>query len=85
MIKDFKQYDRVEIGFLRQRLFGLMWSTMTLTQSTIKILERLTLYRALPEAEDVASLTDNLHNAFNAYTFITRSQVWQDIDDNEPD
>lgn len=72
-----------DIATLRQRLFRLLWSSMTLSNSTIKILERLTIQLAPPEHEDIADLTDRLHEAFNAYSFLTRSTLWQDIEDAE--
>ena len=72
---------------LNQRLFRILWGAMALEQSTIKILERATLHGAPPEAEDAADLTDRLHELFNAYSFLTRIKIWQEIDndvDDEP-
>ena len=66
---------------LRQRLFRILWGAIALEQSTIKILERATLHCAPPEAEDAADLTDRLHELFNAYSFLTRIKIWQDIED----
>ena len=70
-------------GCLAQRLHRLLWSTISLEQSTIKILERLTLLRTPPELEDVAELCDRLHETFNAYSFLTRCNGWHDLDDEE--
>lgn len=79
--KVYKTCSTQEIATLRQRLFRILWSAFALEQTTIKILERLTMLRTLPEDEDVADLTDRLHETFNAYTFLTRSQAWHDIED----
>ena len=68
---------------LTQRLHRLLWSSLALQDSTIKILERLTLQREPPEPIDVASLTDRLHEVFNAYSFLTRCNGWHDIDDEQ--
>ena len=76
-----------DTGALVQRLYRILWGAMALEQSTIKILERATLHLAPPEPVDAADLTDRLHELFNAYSFLTRVKLWQDVDndvDNEP-
>ena len=60
-----------------------MYASLALEQSTIKILERTTLHRLEPELEDVADLTDRLHEVFNAYSFLTKCNGWHDLDDDE--
>jgi len=82
MSTNYEFSDR-DLAALRQRLFRLLWSALALENSTIKILERTTLLCVPPEATDVADLTDRLHEAFNAYSFITRLPIWHDADDNE--
>jgi len=71
-----------ELGALKQRLFRLLWATITLEQSTIKILERTSLYVALPEPADVADLTDRIHEAFNAFAQLRKTSIWLDVDDD---
>jgi len=73
--------ETTNLACVRQRLFRLLWSATSLEQSTIKILERITLHSALPESVDVADLTDRLHETFNAYSFLTRCNGWLDLDD----
>jgi len=73
--------NEYDFGCVNQRLLRVLWSSITLTQSTIKILERITLHRAPPEPVDVADLTDRLHEVFNAYSFLTRCTGWHDLDD----
>ena len=70
---------------MKQRLLRLLWSSFALQQSTIKILEKLTLEIAPPERADVADLTDRLHEVFNAYSFLTRCNGWHDLDDEQPE
>ncbi len=74
-------YRKENLAALRGRLFRLLWSALALENSTIKILERTTLHCEPPEAADVADLTDRLHEAFNAYSFLTRLPEWHDLDD----
>lgn len=81
-IMEIKLEETVDVAALRQRLYRLLWSSMALTQSTTKVLERITVFRVLPEDEDVADLTDRLHETFNAYSFITRCKLWQDVDED---
>lgn len=81
--RNIKLEDTQTVATLRQRLFRVLWSSIALQQSTIKILERLTINFAPPEPEDVADLTDRLHETFNAYSFLTRSGLWHDLDDDE--
>jgi len=73
-----RDYDNADLATLRSRLFRLLWSALALENSTIKILERTTLLCVPPEAEDIADLVDRLHEAFNAYSFLTRCIAWQD-------
>jgi len=75
-------YKEVDVAALRQRLFRILWSALALENSTIKILERTTLHCVPPEAEDVAELTDRLHELFNSYSFLTRTTIWQDACDD---
>ena len=63
----------------------VLWSTLALNQSTIKILERITVLEVDPDHEDVADLTDRLHEVFNAYSFLTRCNGWHDLDDEQYD
>ena len=80
------KYDGIsdaDLPCLRQRLLRLLWSAMALQQSTIKILERITLHNEPPEPVGVADLTDRLHETFNAYSFLTRCNGWHDIDEDE--
>ncbi len=70
-----------DLACVTQRLLRLLYATLALEQSTIKILERTTLHREVPEPVDVASLTDRLHEVFNAYSFLTRCNGWHDLDD----
>ena len=72
-----------DLACVTQRLLRLLWSAMALQQSTIKILERITLHSEPPEPVDVADLTDRLHETFNAYSFLTRCNGWHDLDDDE--
>ena len=77
-----KRYtENQDLAALRQRLFRLLWSAMTLEQSTIKILERTTLYRERPEPADIADVTDRLHEVFNAFQQATKVTLWHDFDD----
>ncbi len=76
-----KLRDTQEVAVLRQRLWRLIWSSLALEQSTIKILERLSLHLAPPEEADVADVTDRLHEVFNAYSFLTRTTLWHELDD----
>ncbi len=70
-----------DLACVNQRLLRVLWSAMALQQSTIKILERITLHRAPPEHEDVADITDRLNEVFNSYSFLTRCNGWHDLDD----
>lgn len=72
----------VDIAALRQRLFRLIWSSIALQQSTIKILERLTIHLAPPESVDVAETKDRLAEIFNSYAYLTKVILW-DEDDQE--
>lgn len=78
-----KSYEKVpkDLACVNQRLLRILWSAMALQQSTIKILERITLLHEPPEPVDVADLTDRLHETFNAYSFLTRCNGWHDLDD----
>ncbi len=78
-----KLKDSTDIACVRQRLMRVLWSTLALQQSTIKILERITILGVAPDHEDVADLTDRLHESFNAYSFLTRCNGWHDLDDDE--
>ncbi len=80
-----KVKNNPDLACVRQRLFRILWSAVALEQSTIKILERTTLHSAPPEPEDVADLTDRLHETFNAYSFLTRCNGWHDLDDELED
>jgi len=75
--------DTADLAALRQRLFRVFWSAMSLEQSTIKILERTTLHSVPPDLEDIADLTDRLHETFNAFTFLQRITLWQDTELDE--
>ncbi len=70
--------DQESLPALRQRLFRLLWGAMALEQSTIKILERITLHNEPPAPEDVADVTDRLHELFNTFSFLTRIPTWHD-------
>ncbi len=78
-----KRLTYEELACLRQRLYRVMWSSMALTQSTIKILESVTIHLTQPSHGDVADVTDRLHEVFNSYSFLTRVTLWQEIDDDE--
>jgi len=56
---------------------------MTLEQSTIKILERTTLYRERPDPADLADLTDRLHEVFHSFQQATKVTLWHDFDDEQ--
>ena len=70
-----------DISCVKQRLFRVLLACISLEQSSIQVLERITLLGLTPELEDVASLTDRLHEVFNAYSFLTRCNGWHDVDD----
>jgi len=72
--------DNVDVAALRNRLFSLVWCARSLSQTTIKILERLTITLVPPEPEDVAGLVDRLHDVFNQYAHLTRCTLWQDAE-----
>ncbi len=72
-----------DLPCLTQRLLRILHGCIALEQSTIKILERITLHLAAPEPVDVADLTDRLHEVFNAYSFLTRCNGWHDLDDSD--
>jgi len=82
------EYRKENLAALRGRLFRLLWSALALENSTIKILERTTLHCVPPEAIDIADLTDRLHEAFNAFTFLQRLPIWhehEDLEDEQDD
>jgi len=51
---------------------------MTLENSTIKILERTTLYRERPDASDIAEVVDAVHSVFNQFQRCTKVTLWHD-------
>lgn len=79
-----KNKDNVDVAALRQRLFRLEASSSALSQTTIKILERLTITLVTPEPEDVAGLVDRLHDVFNEYAHLTRCTLWHDAELDDP-
>ncbi len=78
-------YEKIQpdIACITQRLMRVLWSSLAITQSTIKILERITILNIAPEHEDVADMTDRLSETFNAYSFLTRCNGWHDLDEDE--
>lgn len=74
--------ENVDLSALNQRLFRILWSAMTLEQSTIKILERTTLHHERPEPADIADLTDRIHEIFNAFQQCTKVTLWHELDED---
>lgn len=74
--------ENQDLVALSQRLFRILWSAKTLEQSTIKILERTTLYRERPDPADIADLTDRIHEVFTSFQQITKVTLWHDFDDD---
>jgi len=76
--------ENQDLAALSQRLFRILWSAQSLEQSTIKILERTTLYRERPDPADIADLTDRIHEVFTAFQYATKVTLWhEDMDDVE--
>lgn len=67
---------------IRQRLWRVLRSSIALEASVIACLERLTVIQVAMDHEDVADVTDRLHEVFNSYSFLTRCNGWHDIDDD---
>ncbi len=79
-----KRYtENVDLAALNQRLFAILWSAMQLENSTIKILERTTLYRERPAMAEIADLTDRVHDVFNQFQRCTKVSLWHEDDDIE--
>jgi len=79
-----KRYtENVELAALSQRILRLQVAALTLVNTTIKILERTTLYRERPEAADIAEVVDAVHNIFNRFQQTTKVTLWHDDDPNE--
>ncbi len=76
-------YEQVDMATLNARLYGLLWTAMELSKATIKIQERLAQHRIPPEPVDRAFVIDRLHEVCNAYSFLTRSTLWQDDIEDE--
>lgn len=70
-----------DVACLRQRLWRVLNANLALEASVIACLSRLTVLEQTPDLEDVADLTDRLHEVFNAYSFLTRCNGWHDVDD----
>jgi len=72
-----------DFNCIRQRLFRILEASISLQTSVIACLSRLTVLEKAPDHEDVADITDRLHEVFNAYSFLTRCNGWHDLDDEE--
>jgi len=57
-------------------MFRLLYAAIELENSTIKILERTTLYCERPEAVDIAEVVDAVHNVFNRFQQTTKVELW---------
>ncbi len=76
--------ENQDLAALSQRLFALLHAAMTLENSTIKILERTTLYRERPDNSDIAEVVDSVHKVFLRFQQMTRVTLWHD-DDSDAD
>jgi len=79
-----KRYtENVDLAALSQRLWRLLYAAMTLENSTIKILERTSLYYERPEAADIAEVVDAVHTLFARFQQTTKVTLWHvdDLDD----
>lgn len=77
-----KRYtENVDLAALNQRLFRILQSALALENSTIKILERTTLFCERPDPADIADITDRVHECFNAFQQATKVTLWHDFDD----
>ncbi len=77
--------ENVDLAALQQRLFRVLWSALALENSTIKILERTSLFRERPDPADIADVTDRIHECFNAFQQCTKVKLWHDFDDDQLD
>ncbi len=77
-----KRYtENQDLAALSQRLFRLLHAAITLENSTIKILERTTLYCERPDASDIAEVVDSVHTVFNRFQQTTKVTLWHEDDD----
>ena len=77
-----KRYtENQDLAALTQRIFWVLRAAISLEQSTIKILERTTLYHERPEPADIADVTDRIHEVFNAFQRCTKVTLWHSADD----
>jgi len=68
----------VDLAALSQRLFAMLYAAIELENSTIKILERTTLYRERPDPADIAEVVDQVHGIFNRFQQLTKVTLWHD-------
>jgi len=74
-----KRYtENVDLAALTQRVFRLQFAALELVNTTIKILERTTLYRERPEPADIAEVVDAVHNIFSRFQQTTKVALWHD-------
>ena len=78
--------ENQELAALSQRLFRLLHAAISLENSTIKILERTTLYCERPDAPNIAEVVDAVHAVFNRFQQTTKVELWHnDVQDDELD
>ncbi len=75
--------DNADLGALQQRLWLVLHAAIQLENSTIKILERTSLYRERPERADIAEVVDAIHMVFNRFQYLTKVTLWHDDDQEE--
>ena len=81
-----KRYtENTELAALSQRLFAVLHAAIRLENSTIKILERTTLYRERPDGSDIAEVVDAIHGVFYQFQRVTKVELWHDHEDEQDD
>ncbi len=66
-----------------QRLWRVQDSAQNLHAEISSLLRKIVVLQCNVEHVDVASVTDRLHETFNAYSFLTRCNGWHDLDDDD--
>ncbi len=78
-VKVMKRFtDNADLAALSQRLWRLLYAALELENSTIKILERTSLYSERPDDADIAEVVDAVHVTFNRFQQLTKVALWHD-------
>jgi len=69
-----------ETATLVQRLFRLQAAAALLQERSSACIRRLVVLQSPLDREDVAGVTDRLHEVFHSFSFLTRSNGWHDAE-----